>query len=66
VTISLGVASTVPERSTSAEHLVAAADQAVYEAKRGGRNQVRLFQGVPGPACYPPRRPHLGSTEWNE
>jgi len=45
VTISLGVASTVPDRLGSPESLVAAADQAIYEAKRGGRNQVRAYPG---------------------
>lgn len=41
VTISLGVASTVPERCGSPDLLVATADQATYQAKRDGRNRVR-------------------------
>lgn len=46
VTISVGVASTVPERSSSPEVLLSAADQAVYQAKHGGRNCVKIFQGL--------------------
>jgi diguanylate cyclase (GGDEF)-like protein len=45
VTISLGVASTVAEHSGSPDMLVAAADQAIYEAKREGRNRVRHYTG---------------------
>ncbi len=45
VTISLGVATTVPERGHSAEVLLAAADQAVYQAKHEGRNRVKVYQG---------------------
>ncbi len=41
VTISLGAATAVPERGSRAEDLIAAADQALYEAKNHGRNQVR-------------------------
>ncbi|NIA05802.1 MAG: diguanylate cyclase [Proteobacteria bacterium] len=41
VTISLGVATAVPERGSREEDLIAAADQALYEAKNHGRNQVR-------------------------
>ena len=41
VTISVGVATTIPERGAAPEALVAAADQALYEAKHDGRNRVR-------------------------
>jgi two-component system chemotaxis family response regulator WspR len=41
VTISVGVASTVPSRTDSFDLLVEAADRATYEAKRAGRNRTR-------------------------
>ena len=41
VTISLGLATVVPERTSTAAALITAADQALYMAKREGRNQVR-------------------------
>lgn len=43
VTISLGVAGIVPDRESAPADLVAAADQALYQAKQEGRNRVRTF-----------------------
>jgi diguanylate cyclase (GGDEF)-like protein len=40
VTISLGVAALQPREGGDAASLVAAADRALYEAKRRGRNQT--------------------------
>jgi diguanylate cyclase (GGDEF)-like protein len=57
VTISLGVACTIPGRSGTPEALLAAADEAVYRAKAEGRNCVRISPGVPDaplPGLGPP------------
>ncbi len=48
VTISIGVATTVPERDATPAQLIAAADQALYQAKQSGRNQVRTAPSVSG------------------
>jgi diguanylate cyclase (GGDEF)-like protein len=42
VTVSIGVASVIPGPDSDAERLIAAADAALYGAKRGGRNRVLL------------------------
>jgi diguanylate cyclase (GGDEF)-like protein len=40
VTVSVGVASAIPDRNSTPDDLVSAADQALYEAKHQGRNRV--------------------------
>jgi diguanylate cyclase (GGDEF)-like protein len=44
ITASLGVAAGVPERGTLASMLIGAADRALYDAKRGGRNRAARGQ----------------------
>lgn len=44
VTVSIGAATAIAKFCDSKEQLIAAADKALYEAKRGGRNQNRLTQ----------------------
>ncbi|MEW5920281.1 MAG: diguanylate cyclase [Bacillota bacterium] len=43
VTISLGVATIVPEDAMSCKTLIERADKALYHAKQRGRNQVRVY-----------------------
>ena len=40
VTISVGVATWLPEKGSLSEHLLAAADEALYKSKEDGRNRV--------------------------
>ncbi len=47
VTISIGVDSMVPEKFQSCADLIEAADGALYEAKRGGRNAVVMHKPMP-------------------
>jgi len=44
VTISLGVACIVPTKDNTAEELIEAADQALYRAKKAGRNRLELAE----------------------
>jgi diguanylate cyclase (GGDEF)-like protein len=40
VTVSLGVAVTIPDKNTHPDNLINAADQALYQAKKDGRNTI--------------------------
>lgn len=53
VTISLGVASAIPQPGTSPRDLVDAADRALYQVKQTSRNGVALADQLP----TPPRKP---------
>lgn len=67
VTISIGVATMARGSENDVEGLLRAADQALYRAKRAGRNQVRVAPGAPAPAN--PGEPSLASfaaLTWKE
>ncbi|MEB3335832.1 MAG: diguanylate cyclase, partial [Leptolyngbyaceae bacterium] len=42
VTMSLGVASLIPDPASSYQSIVAIADQALYQAKANGRNRIEV------------------------
>jgi diguanylate cyclase (GGDEF)-like protein len=58
VSLSIGVATMIPSPDSRCEALVSAADAALYEAKRGGRNRVSAAGYVPaiGPESAVVRR----------
>ena len=47
VTVSLGIASIVPASESATSILIAAADQALYQAKRLGRDRIQVYQPDP-------------------
>lgn len=47
ITVSLGCATTVPGGNSTLEQLMFSADEAMYEAKRNGRNRVHTADGKP-------------------
>ena len=50
ITISVGVAVCTPVPGSSPEQLIAMADAALYDAKRGGRDRVALYRDGPVPS----------------
>lgn len=57
VTISCGVATFVPTVDTPPEELIRLADEALYRAKQGGRNQTRAEHGSPRSSSSWPAMP---------
>jgi len=53
LTASFGATSVVPDVGTTAESLIRRADEAMYLAKRQGRNQVQVLPFEPGDAAPP-------------
>jgi diguanylate cyclase (GGDEF)-like protein len=47
LTVSLGISNFPNHRARSKEELVKMADQALYDAKRGGRNQLCIYNPLP-------------------
>lgn len=45
ITVSLGVASAVPDSTMEPNELIDTADRALYRAKEGGRNKVMVWEG---------------------
>lgn len=50
VSVSLGVATTLPDNNNSPNHLLAQADDMLYQAKTSGRNQVKGIDLIPSGA----------------
>jgi diguanylate cyclase (GGDEF)-like protein len=53
VTLSLGVAMAYPHDGVDKQGLISAADEALYRAKREGRNRVEASVGFPGDILAP-------------
>lgn len=57
-TVSIGVAAWRTDESLSVQALMAAADEALYRAKRGGRDQVRVAASLLDPPTAPAQGGH--------
>jgi len=64
VTLSAGIAQHVPGME-SPELLVAAADQALYHGKRGGRDEIRVAHDVTSSQRRPPAPPPEEAEGWS-
>lgn len=47
VTISIGIGWMIPTEDSNLNELISKADQALYQAKKGGRNQYQVFTNIP-------------------
>ena len=60
VAVSIGVAQWTPEMGAFPDRLIAAADQALYDAKKAGRNGFALYAPAPPLAAEPEAAPASG------
>jgi diguanylate cyclase (GGDEF)-like protein len=53
VTISIGLASAVPQKGSVSDEIIAVADQALYRAKKSGRNRIESNTPIAEPLARP-------------